>query len=144
MDIRKVVEGMIETAIGAGELILDRSSIEVKQKGDVSNIVTSMDLKSQNYILERLVKLVPEAKIIAEESKDNEFPHEIGVFFGYPLEDVKSYIENNGENALYVGYWKVYHNVEKCVDIFKTYDEEKTNAFNELINGKSITQIMCA
>ena len=73
MNLRYVVEGMIKIAQGAGDLILDREDIHVKEKGDVSNIVTSMDIKSQNYILERLVKLVPEAKVIAEESTNNEF-----------------------------------------------------------------------
>lgn len=73
MNLRYVVKGMIKIAQGAGDLILDREDIHVKEKGDVSNIVTSMDIKSQNYILERLVKLVPEAKVIAEESTNNEF-----------------------------------------------------------------------
>lgn len=73
MNLRNVVEGMIETAQGAGKLILNRESIDVQEKGDVSNIVTSMDIKSQEYILARLTKLLPEAKVIAEESTNNEF-----------------------------------------------------------------------
>lgn len=36
------------------------------------------------------------------------FPHEIGVFLGYPLADVIGFIENGGENSKYSGYWKVY------------------------------------
>ena len=28
-----------------------------------------------------------------------EFPHEIGMFLGYPLEDVKGFIENAGQNS---------------------------------------------
>lgn len=32
------------------------------------------------------------------------FPHEIGVFLGYPLEDVKGFIKNNGVNYLFSGY----------------------------------------
>lgn len=75
MNLETVVRGMIETAQGAGKLILDRNNIEVHEKGDVSNIVTTMDVKSQEYILERITKLVPEAKVIAEESKNNEFDY---------------------------------------------------------------------
>ncbi len=37
-----------------------------------------------------------------------EFPHEIGVFLGYPLEDVVGFIENKGRNYTYSGYWKSY------------------------------------
>lgn len=36
------------------------------------------------------------------------FPHEIGLFLGYPLADVEGFIENGGENYLCMGCWKVY------------------------------------
>ena len=36
------------------------------------------------------------------------FPHEIGIFLGYPLEDVVGFITNNGCNYKYSGCWKVY------------------------------------
>ena len=56
------------------------------------------------------------------------FPHEIGLFLGYPVEDVKGFIENNGHNFKCTGYWKVYCNeceaqktfarYKKCVDVY--------------------------
>lgn len=73
MDIRKICEEMIDVAKGAGELISHREDIRVSQKGDIANLVTTMDVKSQDYILKRLMKILPEAKIIAEESDHNEF-----------------------------------------------------------------------
>lgn len=39
---------------------------------------------------------------------DQDYPHEIGVFLGYPLEDVVGFIENHGRNFTCCGYWKVY------------------------------------
>ena len=39
------------------------------------------------------------------------FPHEMGVLLGYPVEDVRGFMEQNGQNALYQGYWKVYAHV---------------------------------
>lgn len=38
------------------------------------------------------------------------FPHEIGLFLGYPTEDVRGFIQYGGSNALCCGYWKVYEN----------------------------------
>lgn len=73
MDIKKVCNEIIEVAHGAGELIMHRNDIRIRQKGDIANIVTTMDEKSQEYILKRLVNIVPEAKVIAEESDHNEF-----------------------------------------------------------------------
>ena len=37
-----------------------------------------------------------------------EFPHEIGVFLGYPLEDVKGFIAHRGRNYTCCGCWKCY------------------------------------
>ena len=37
-----------------------------------------------------------------------EFPHEIGLFLGYPLRDVVGFIENRGQNFTCCGLWKSY------------------------------------
>ena len=37
-----------------------------------------------------------------------EFPHEIGIFLGYPLHDVVGFIENRGQNFTCCGCWKSY------------------------------------
>ena len=37
-----------------------------------------------------------------------EFPHEIGVFLGYPLRDVIGFIKNHGRNFTCCGFWKSY------------------------------------
>ncbi|MBQ7840825.1 MAG: DUF3793 family protein [Lachnospiraceae bacterium] len=57
------------------------------------------------------------------------FPHEIGLFLGYPLEDVKGFIENGGRNCKCCGLWKVYCNekettklfarLNKCTDVYR-------------------------
>ena len=48
--------------------------------------------------------------------RNQEFPHEMGLLLGYPVEDVEGFILNEGENCLYIGYWKVYENLsEKMV-----------------------------
>ena len=41
-------------------------------------------------------------------SESDGFPHEIGLFLGYPLKDVSGFIQNQGKNFQYTGYWKVY------------------------------------
>lgn len=69
------------------------------------------------------------------------FPHEIGIFLGYPLEDVKGFIENNGKKYLMIGYWKVYSNPVGARMVFKQYDRAKYCAVNEFLTGKSIREI---
>jgi hypothetical protein len=48
-------------------------------------------------------------------------PHEMGIFLGFPLEDVKGFIENEGRNPKLVGYWKVYGDECRATKIFDEY-----------------------
>ncbi len=50
------------------------------------------------------------------------FPHEIGLFLGYPVDDVEGFIKNGGRNYLYAGYWKVYSHVEEKKILFSRYN----------------------
>ena len=54
--------------------------------------------------------------------KKGGFPHEIGLFLGYPVEDVKGFIKNGGKNCLYTGYWKVYRNTSEKTKLFARFD----------------------
>ena len=53
------------------------------------------------------------------------FPHEIGVFLGYPLEDVVGFIENGGRNCLSCGCWKVYSNECAALEAFARFEKCK-------------------
>ena len=69
------------------------------------------------------------------------FPHEIGAFLGYPLEDVEGFIENNGQNSLLTGYWKVYSDKERAQKLFRRYDEAREVAIHEVLEGKKFYEI---
>ena len=71
------------------------------------------------------------------------FPHEIGAFLDYPIDDVKCFIEKDGKDSLFSGYWKVYNNPGRVKLIFWAYDKAKTSAVNEYLVGKSIRDIAC-
>lgn len=69
------------------------------------------------------------------------FPHEIGVFLGYPLEDVRGFIENNGKNCKSCGIWKVYCNEaekQKLFEKFKKCTKVYMQVFGE---GRQLTQM---
>jgi hypothetical protein len=67
------------------------------------------------------------------------FPHEIGAFLGYPMDDVRGFIENNGRNCICCRYWKVYHDVERAQEIFKKIDEARQYARNLLRESMPIS-----
>ncbi len=50
-----------------------------------------------------------------------EFPHEIGVFLGYPLRDVIGFIENHGQNFTCCGFWKSYGDPAEMQICFACY-----------------------
>lgn len=54
------------------------------------------------------------------------FPHEIGLFLGYPPEDVRGFIEHKGRGCKCVGCWKVYGDpirAQRRFDQYKTCTE---------------------
>ena len=60
--------------------------------------------------------------------KGEHSPHEIGIFLGYPLEDVVGFVRNKGKNYTFKGYWKAYGDpaaaqarfasFRKCTDVY--------------------------
>ena len=73
-----------------------------------------------------------------------DFPHEIGVFLGYPLEDVTGFIRNTGQNFVYMGFWKVYGNKEEAVKTFHRY-KKCTDIYSRLLEqGRSVKKLIVA
>lgn len=71
-----------------------------------------------------------------------EFPHEIGIFLGFPIDDVIGFIENEGQNYLYCRYWKVYARPESTKRTFELYDGLRTFVKTKLMEGYTIERLM--
>jgi len=69
---------------------------------------------------------------LANRFNNCKFPHEIGVFLGYPPEDVRAFIEKKGRDYLCCRYWKVYHNEKSAREIFGFIDAAKARAIQLL------------
>lgn len=76
------------------------------------------------------------------ESDNEKFPHEMGVLLGYPIEDVEGFIENEGKNFLYAGYWKVYANLSLKIQLFRKFEAAKETLIQLVSIGLSITDII--
>ena len=72
------------------------------------------------------------------------FPHEIGVFLGYPLEDVLGFIENGGRNCLSCGCWKVYSNECAALKSFARYEKCKAVYQRLFASGCPLTRLTVA
>lgn len=66
------------------------------------------------------------------------FPHEMGLFLGYPVEDVRGFTENDGKNFLCSGYWKVYDKPEEKQQLFDKFEAARGRVLKWLAKGVSL------
>ncbi|MDD6133426.1 MAG: DUF3793 family protein [Selenomonadaceae bacterium] len=72
------------------------------------------------------------------------FPHEVGLFLGYPPDDVVGFIENKGQNYAFSGYWKVYANEQRTKALFDLYTDCSQNFCLELEKGRRFEELVRA
>lgn len=86
---------------------------------DLENPAAEEILKEKGYPCGNcdscLVELVRHLKT------DSDFPHEIGLFLGYPPSDVKKFMESPCEGVKCVGCWKAYSNECEAKKTFERY-----------------------
>ncbi|WP_291650804.1 DUF3793 family protein [Clostridium sp.] len=79
---------------------------------------------------------------LKERYEEFKCPHELGIFLGIPISDVKSFMECSYKNCLGCGYWKVYSNYEKALEIFNIYDDVREKTMDKIVEGESIDSIV--
>ena len=94
---------------------------------DLKNAQAKRLLTEKGYCTESSGRAI--AGLIHRLKTSAEFPHEIGLFLGYPPEDVQGFIDNRAEGCKCVGTWKVYGDVKaaertfcrfrKCTEIYR-------------------------
>ncbi len=72
------------------------------------------------------------------------FPHEIGLFLGYPLWDVYGFIRHKGQNCKACGHWKVYCREAEARRLFSRY-HRCSHIYQRLWReGKSLAKLTVA
>ena len=72
------------------------------------------------------------------------FPHEIGLFLGYPPHDVRGFIEHKGRGFLCCGLWKVYADADASMALFKRYADCTARFCTRLANGVPMADLLRA
>ena len=70
-----------------------------------------------------------------------EFPHELGLFLGYPLSDVVGFILNRGQNCKCTGCWKVYSNEAETCRRFAQFKRCQQIYAYQFQNGRTLSQL---
>lgn len=123
---------------------ISRALILVYQASKLSKTIFDSDnydfLLNYNYPNEKNLEVYLD-KLQTKLSNNEDFPHEIGVFLGYDLDDIKEYQSGN-KNCLYVGYWKVFSKKEEKMKIFDQYTKCKNAVFRLLDKGYRLEAII--
>lgn len=119
-------------------LLVYRSSCLEKhlQDQEIQAYLHSIGYPPSGSLDETLVHL---GKRIAESSN---FPHEIGLFLGYPIEDVLDFLWHGGKNYKLCGYWKVYSNEKHAKKIFSKYTKCRDAFCSRLEHHQSIAKLL--
>ena len=96
---------------------------------DLQDETAGRILAQKGYPLDNTNHCVTE--LIHRLNSSGEFPHEIGLFLGYPSEDVYGFIKDGSRNAKCVGAWRVYGDEQTARRRFEQF-EKCTRVYSEV------------
>ena len=70
------------------------------------------------------------------------FPHEIGLFLGYPPEDVKGFIEQGARECKCSGCWKVYSDEDSAKKSFRKFGKCREVYCRKYAEGYSVDKLI--
>lgn len=71
-----------------------------------------------------------------------DFPHEIGLFLGYPLHDVAAFIDSPDKRCSMCGEWKAYKNEEDASRQFESFRKCRAELYSRFLNGSDIAELV--
>lgn len=137
MENTELINQIIEILHHVSSIMMKRD-FEIKEKGDVSNLVTSSDIAVQRELKERLTRLIPGSLFIGEEGDIPEFEAEY-VWVVDPIDGTANYARNLGLSVISVAL--IYRKNQHIGVVFFPYREETFYAIageGAFLNGERI------
>ncbi len=111
---------------GGAQLYLYRPA---RLRRDMQNTLSKELLQKKHYPVENPTLCVAELsrrmKNCLSQEKNENFPHEIGLFLGYPPEDVLGFMRKGAGGSKRGGAWKVYGDEKSAQKCFARYKKCK-------------------
>ncbi|MGN0659163.1 MAG: DUF3793 family protein [Emergencia sp.] len=95
-------------------------------------------LQERGYTVEKPGRCI--TRLRERLGENGEFPHEIGLFLGYPPEDVCGFIEKKQESKC-TGCWKVYGDADAAQKIFDRYRKCTALYCGQLAKGRPVERL---
>lgn len=108
-------------------------------ENDLSGELSCRLLRRSGYSQAGCMQCIRELVRRLGTSKD--FPHEIGLFLGYPPEDVDGFIEHGARDCKCVGTWKVYGDEAKARRTFARYKKCTELYLRQLRRGSTLEKL---
>lgn len=99
-------------------------------------------LQQEGYEMTDLVGML--AQLSQRLCMERDFPHEIGLFLGYPLDDVVGFIRHRGWNYTLSGCWKVYGDPAPARRRFARYHACTQTSLRRFAQGEPVTALVAA
>ena len=106
---------------------------------DLRHDVAEQLLQERGYCTKQLKSCV--VHLIKRLREFEEFPHEIGLFLGYPPEDVNGFINNKAGGCKITGCWKVYGDAEAARKTFERYRKCTKVYCKQFANGRFVRNL---
>ncbi|MBD1138962.1 3'(2'),5'-bisphosphate nucleotidase CysQ [Pelagibacterales bacterium SAG-MED46] len=143
METKKIIEGLIDTFLKAGDLSLSLREKGLKKEIKSDNTpVSNGDLEVNKFITEKILEMTPDIPIISEETSDNKYNTQLKNFWLVdPIDGTYDYINDLEEFTINAGLIINNKPVAGLINapakkrMFYSYG--KGSAF-ELSNGKTI------
>ena len=113
-----------------------------KLSADLQDPTAATLLRCRGYCIENCDRCV--TQLVQKLRTGEDFPHEIGLFLGYPPEDVYGFIENKACGCKCVGCWKVYGDEEAAKKKFAQYKKCTQVYCDQWAKGKAIDRLTVA
>jgi hypothetical protein len=110
-----------------------------KLTADLSNPAAATLLSGYGYDVGSCEKCI--SKLCQKLRTDSEFPHEIGLFLGYPPEDVCGFINYGPDLCKYSGCWKVYGDEISAQKLFAQYKKCSRIYLEQWQKGRQIEHL---
>lgn len=118
-------------------LVYHRTTLaEVLSSGQMASFLSQYGYQREQSVEEKVGLLKKHMQM------SSSFPHEIGIFLGYPLADVIGFIAHKGKKSKCAGYWKVYTNEEQAKGLFQQFTAYRDQLCQCWERGTSIAQIL--
>lgn len=111
-------------------------------KADLSTAEAGELLRREGYACADCNQCI--ARLMCRLREEEEFPHEIGLFLGYPPEDVKGFMEHRACGCKCVGCWKVYGDAEAAQQLFHEYEQCTKRYWERWKQGQAVEQLVVA